>query len=369
MSRVGGIRILDRANLGKVLNEVALQQTGLFEGDASKVGKLVKADILVVGSISGNERNITVTMKAIDVATGNVLDGKIIRGSGDKIIEMAASASSSMAAILTGKNIGSISVSTNPDGCEIYIDGNSAGKSPIVEYKVPAGSHTVTAVKEGFIDAETNINVLPNGREKWTPSLASKKNLNRLEIGFAVYWYSTFSSKIGNGVIYSPNIGQTFEHFYLGFNLGYSKVSHNQQVSTVFKPDPVTVDRKYDIYNASVHFRYIPFLEWRYFSPYAGIFLEGGTIGSTKKEKGEWEKESVGEKQNYYCVGATFGINMFPYAKLSIFGEGRVHYYPKDIKRGEYYMPGGFLGSMQIKESTANLSGMSFGAGAKYYFD
>jgi TolB-like protein len=362
MSHAEGIRVLDRANLGKVLNEMALQQSGMFEGDPTRIGKLAKADFLVVGSVSGNEQSMTVTYKAIQVSTGNILDGKIIKGNSDRIIELTASAAPSMIAILTGKNVGSISVSTNPEGCYVFIDGIEVGHSPIIEYKVVSGSHRIQVVKEGYIDAETTVDVDPNGREKWDPSLAHKKDLNRAESGIGLYWYMPFTKKIKNGMLYSPYIGQTFEHFYIGLAVGYSKLNHDQKFD--FTSD--IVERNYYIFNTSVHFRFIPFTSMRYFSPYVGVFLEAGRAFSFYKKSGIWESEPMGSSQKYYSMGASFGINIFPYSSLfSLFGEGRIYYSPTDIVRGEYLAPG----SSQMKKEETNLSGISIGGGAKYYFN
>jgi TolB-like protein len=368
MTRTEDIRVIDRANLGKIVDEIALQQSGLVEGDAMKAGKLVKADILLVGSISGTPKNIVLTMKAVEVTTGKILDGKVIRGPRDKIIGLAQSSSAAMASVLSGKEIGSISVSTNPDGCEIFIDGVSVGVSPVVRYSVVSGAHSVTAVKEGYIDAETTVSVDAGGSEKWNPSLASKQKLDRMEFGIGIFYNTTFSKKLGSGYTVSPYIGQTFEHLYLGFAIGFTRIRHDQDMSTPFTSEPVTYERRYNMYSCSVHLRFIPFTGMRYFSPYAGIYGEAGKIYSMTKFEGDWEKDKIGYSQKYYSIGASFGVNMFPFAKMSLFAEGRVQYTPGDIDRGEYYMPG-VLGARQVRSSSANLSGMMFGAGAKYYTD
>jgi TolB-like protein len=368
MSKMGGIRVIDRANLGKIIDEISLQQSGLLEGNASKAGKLVKADVLIIGSISGNGQSITLTMKAVEVSTGNILDGRVLKGSSDKIMDFAQSASIAMASILSGKSVGSISVSTNPDGCEIFIDGLSVGKAPVVQYKVVAGSHSITAVKDGYIEAETSVTVDPDENERWEPSLASKQKLDRFEYGLGIFYNTTFSKKLGSGFTVSPYIGQTFEHFYIGLALGYTRIKHNQDMSSVFTSDPVTIDRRYEMYSSSVHLRFIPFTGMRYFSPFIGIYGEVGKIYAASKIKDDWEKDDIGYSQKYYSLGTSFGVNMFPYAKLSLFAECRVQYTPTEIDRGEYYMPG-VLGARQTRETTANLSGMMFGAGAKYYLD
>ncbi|WP_198362270.1 PEGA domain-containing protein [Thermococcus profundus] len=45
---------------------------------------------------------------------------------------------------------GYLSVTTEPSGAKVYIDGSYAGETPLNEYKLHTGSHTVSIIKEGY---------------------------------------------------------------------------------------------------------------------------------------------------------------------------------------------------------------------------
>jgi TolB-like protein len=367
ISNTEGIRVLDRANLGKVLEEVALQQTGLFEGDTSQVKKLIKADIIIAGSIGGSRNNLVITIKAVEVATGKILDGKVVSGKSNNIHDLVSLASLSMAAIISGKNIGFISVSTNPDAADVFIDGVAMGKSPIVDYKVAAGDHRITVTKANFIDAETSLWVEANGHAKWEPSLPSKAKLDRMEIGIVAYGFMPFSDKVQNGYIISPYIGQRFEHLYLGASMNIGYMHHDQTYNPVFN---YKQERDYLLTTAALHLNVIPFQSLRYFSPYLGGFVEAGWISASHKVSGDWKKEDYDKdgSQFLYGVGGTVGINLLPYSKVSIFAECNVHLYLSKIYRSEYG-GGGIMGAPTLTQKQINLSGLSIGGGLKYYFD
>lgn len=67
-------RVIERKNLGKVLDEQALQLTGATEGtSAVQAGKLLDAQALLYGSVTESGDNFIVTVKLTDVETGEVI--------------------------------------------------------------------------------------------------------------------------------------------------------------------------------------------------------------------------------------------------------------------------------------------------------
>ncbi len=54
---------------------------------------------------------------------------------------------------------GSISVSSNPSGANVYLDGTSKGTTPITLHNVPIGSHTVKLTKSGYTDISKSVTV------------------------------------------------------------------------------------------------------------------------------------------------------------------------------------------------------------------
>ena len=369
LSQIKGIRLVERQNMGKILNEVELQMSGMFDPDETvKIGKMAKADILIIGSYGGSENNLVLTMKAVDVATGRVLDGKVVKGGISMIHDIAGSAAISIAAVISGQNIGYISVSTNPDGSDVYIDGLSVGKSPVFDVKVAAGKHTVTAIKEGFIEAESTISVGVDAHEKWMPTLPSKEMMNRTQYTLGAFGYIPVSSKLQAGPLFSLGYGKTFEHIYIGGELQSGYFNHDQKL-TMSGWGTVTHERMYIPLNGGLHLNYIPFISWRYFSPYAGIFGKCGWVFNYQKEENEFKQDDKLVRSFTYAFGPAVGVNLLPYSKFSLWVEGRFEWCPESITRYEYVPPKGFSGATTLRKSSVNLSGFCIGGGLTYYVD
>lgn len=370
LSQMKGIRLVERQNMGKILDEVELQMSGMFDPDETvKIGKMAKADVIIIGSYGGSENNLVLTMKAVEVATGRVLDGKVVKGGVSMIHDLAGSAAISIAAVISGQNIGYISVSTNPDGADVYIDGLSVGKSPVFDVKVAAGKHTVTAVKEGYIEAESSINVGVDAHEKWMPTLPSKEMMNRTQYTFGAFAYIPVSSKLQAGPLFSLGYGKTFEHVYIGGEVQSGYFGHDQDLKMPFETKPVTHERMYIPVNAGLHLNVIPFISWRYFSPYAGVFGKCGWVLNRQKEENTFVKDEKLSQSFTYAFGPAVGINLIPYSKFSLWIEGRFEWCPESITRYEYVAPKGFSGATTLRKSSVNLSGFCIGGGLTYYVD
>ncbi len=69
--RGGGVRVIERSELSKVVTEQDLQLTDLVDpSTAIQVGQIAGVDRLVLGSVAAVEQTYTVTCRVIDVATG-----------------------------------------------------------------------------------------------------------------------------------------------------------------------------------------------------------------------------------------------------------------------------------------------------------
>lgn len=74
--------VVERRQLGTVLNEMALQQMlGIDNPDqAVELGKLLQADEIVFGTLQGDGNQVTVIVKRVDVISGVLLQGVNISG-------------------------------------------------------------------------------------------------------------------------------------------------------------------------------------------------------------------------------------------------------------------------------------------------
>ncbi len=55
--------------------------------------------------------------------------------------------------------LGAVSISTNPPGAAVYLDGQYAGKTPMNRDRLPAGDHRVRLVKDGYLENGRVVNI------------------------------------------------------------------------------------------------------------------------------------------------------------------------------------------------------------------
>lgn len=71
------ITLVERSQLGQALRELRLQHAGLTEpAQAKRVGKLIGADAIIVGSFYVRGNQIVVNARVVDVRTGRVMAGR-----------------------------------------------------------------------------------------------------------------------------------------------------------------------------------------------------------------------------------------------------------------------------------------------------
>jgi hypothetical protein len=70
-----------------------------------------------------------------------------------------AGATTEVTATLRPKT-GTLSINTTPEGAQIVLDGTPVGISPVTQYGVFAGNHTVNATLTGYVPVETDVTVI-----------------------------------------------------------------------------------------------------------------------------------------------------------------------------------------------------------------
>ena len=79
------LRMVERAEIGKALTELKLQSTGLAEPqDIKKVGRLLGADRLIVGSYLVRDGQMLINARLLDVRTGRVTSGGAANVTGNR---------------------------------------------------------------------------------------------------------------------------------------------------------------------------------------------------------------------------------------------------------------------------------------------
>jgi TolB-like protein len=109
------LTLVERAQLGKALREVRLQNAGLTEPtQVKRVGKLVGADIIVVGSFHVRENQIVINARVVDVRTGKVMAGRAenVQGKLSELYNLVGDLANRLHLRLTGREIASVEAGT-----------------------------------------------------------------------------------------------------------------------------------------------------------------------------------------------------------------------------------------------------------------
>jgi TolB-like protein len=360
------ISVVERRNLGRVIDELSLEQTGLVDTkDVSRAGRLAKADVLILGSVSGDRNNVILTMKAVDVATGKVLDGKTVKASMADIFDKSSQAARTMAALISGKSIGRLSVSSTPSRAEVYIDGMSVGQTPIVEYKLTQGKHRVKVVKDGYIDFEASFKIDADEHMKFSPVLGESNFQNRTEIGFGVSFLQPVSDKFNGVPHYYILVGHTFERLIVSGELGFSQFDHSQTHFSTFDPN-LTLERWYNTFWFHGHLSYMPFPNWTKFTPYFGVMIGMINLNDYKYNTNvKNDKEKV-DDQTMFSFGGKVGANILPFGNVALFVEARYYFQPYKLNRIEYESD--LFGALSETQTKLYLHIFTIGGGVKYFF-
>ncbi len=366
LSQSEDIQVVERSRLSSVINQVELEQSGMFsKTDISRAERMTNADVLLLGSYSGTPSSITLIIKAVDIKTALVLNGRVVTAHLSELFDSANQAAGIIAAVVSTKDVGRLTVSTSPDECDIYIDGMMAGKSPLIEYKLPAGEHRIRAVKKGYIDDEVTLAIRTNGSATWNPVLPEKQVLNRSEFSVGVSALIPANKDLTPSPVFLAAIGHNFDRWNISGEIGFSRISHDQ----VFQHlgSEVEQDRWYNYTSLNGHIAYILYTGWKLVTPYAGIFAGYGKLVDYRSNEAYEDGEEKLRSHNLLSLGGRLGANILSLGKFSLFVEGRYYYTPTLVTRDEYQSQG-VLGGLIKSEQEYRFNYVTMGGGLKYYF-
>ena len=107
LSADGTVRVIERSKLNKIIDEMALAQTGLINPeDAVKTGQIAGANRMVVGSVGKLGVEYVVNARIINVETGRVIKGFSLSGTSENDIAAMTSAMSRLILeVLAGREV------------------------------------------------------------------------------------------------------------------------------------------------------------------------------------------------------------------------------------------------------------------------
>jgi hypothetical protein len=150
--------------MDKIFDQFDIQNTVCTDVScAIEFGKMLQADRIIIGSVNFIGKTYNVTTRMIDIETAKSLSVSEVdyRGSidgllGSRIKDVADE-------LLLGctfdewMNIEVISVSGNPHGAAVTINGKKFGNTPVPNIMVPVGTHSVQIRKRGYEDYRDKI--------------------------------------------------------------------------------------------------------------------------------------------------------------------------------------------------------------------
>lgn len=157
--QTGKVRVLERAEMDKILKEQAFQNSGACDQSecAVEMGKLLSVDRMMVGSVGRIGTLYTLSARILDVRTGEVLftatqdnEGRLedllvqtVPAIAAKLSEGATRTSGTAAGPL---GFGDIHVAVEDSAATLTLDGKPIpGRSPFSIEHIEAGSHRLTA--------------------------------------------------------------------------------------------------------------------------------------------------------------------------------------------------------------------------------
>lgn len=182
LSQTMVFRLIERANMDQILEEVGFQLTGACDTDECivQVGKILGARKMVAGSVSKVGSMYTLQIRLIDIETSEI-DKEVVHDVFGGIEEVLTDATFSVAQQLAGLDetqivqpqiqpptggggAASISVTSDPPGANVTVGGVSKGTAPIT-VNLTAGSHEVIVELDGYA-AQTRTVQLTGGTTK-----------------------------------------------------------------------------------------------------------------------------------------------------------------------------------------------------------
>jgi TolB-like protein len=165
----GVYEVIEQNQADRILDAQAYSLSSCTdEACAVEIGELLSAENIIIGSVSKLGEMFIVTAKIIDVTTGKNIRAASVQGM--KIEEMTGqvnvlaeklAGTASQSAIQTraaSEGTGEIFVHTVPADAEIFINGKSQGKSPLLLKNLPAGKQLLEAQK-GPLYASSEVTI------------------------------------------------------------------------------------------------------------------------------------------------------------------------------------------------------------------
>ncbi len=357
LQKSGKFNIVERQYLMTIMDEKKLALSGLADVDINggkKIGQLVRAEELILGSISSAGDKVEINARLVNVDTGEViLAEKITENMGDKLFDRINDLADEIVLRLTGEKTGFLDFDSTPQGSEVKIGDSVLGNTPITGKKMKIGKYTATLSMEKFGIKTVNFEIKEN--EKTSLNIALEQKQEKVFENF-ITAQSHMVDILGPdyqldwGVSYERMIGS----FSIGFEFGGVMIWHNY--SDTNAPGPVFQETMLLYYHrADIIVKYYLFPDTSFITPYAGAGIGFTLIDNTVYE--------INQTQFYWkgILGACF----FPSGRFSFYIEAIYHNMGTMTLNEKRFNP---FGDYSLVQKTIPLQNILLGLGFRIGF-
>lgn len=161
--------VIERASMEEVLKEQGFQQSGCVTDECVvEVGQMLGAQQMVGGSIGRLGNVFTITARVIDVQSGEIIKvttydhegdiGSLLK-TGMRQVALDLFSKQEVASVSAILNTGDLSVTTDPEGAKLIIDGRKMGYTPILIEKLGVGKHQIQLKLKGYLSQTHDITI------------------------------------------------------------------------------------------------------------------------------------------------------------------------------------------------------------------
>jgi TolB-like protein len=205
--RTGYFRVIERQDVIKAAEQMGFSRDGVWICDevscAVDMGTSLEVEHVMIGSVSRFGGSVSLSVRIVDVDSREVAVAQAVEAPGGEegipravrelaaLLAPAATRGSGSSSIPEGSyagvgppggDVGSLSVSVDPDKAEIAIDGVFAGIGNVSLQDIVAGRHIVTVTYEGYRTEDRRV-LIQADRETTLRIAMEKSTWNRFRQG------------------------------------------------------------------------------------------------------------------------------------------------------------------------------------------
>jgi TolB-like protein len=167
----GKFKVMERGQMRDILAEHGFQQSGACS-DAScmiEVGQLLSVRRMVAGTVGKIGGLFTIDVKVIDVSTGEIVltHSENIKGTIEDVFltSVPGIAEAFVEKLLDEKpKTGRLTVRSEPPGASVAVDSVDVGTTPLRDYELPVGTHTVGLVLKDYAGQHKTVDIVGGQR-------------------------------------------------------------------------------------------------------------------------------------------------------------------------------------------------------------